>query len=183
MKKNIKPFIYIILTILVIIVLSIITIKQFESDHKEPELTEFGEVTYEFTGDSNNYRFNNGKVFFNENKFESIYDKKIVISDFEQVSLLEGITSEKLTIYFDNKVWKKVTRKANLNELREPITEYSFDEEILRDKENNKKKKETAFTNIRKEDFFKALKMEIEYCTIEEGCITEVFKINHREEV
>ena len=68
MKKNIKPVIYIILTILIIIVLSIITIKQFESEHKEPELTEFGEVTYEFTGDSNNYRFNNGKVFFNENK-------------------------------------------------------------------------------------------------------------------
>lgn len=176
MKKNIKPFIYILLVILAIIILSFITIKQYEKEKKEPALTEFGDTTFEFTGDSNHYKFDKGMVFFNENKFESIYAKKILISEFEQVSLIEGLTSEKLTIYFNNKVWHKVSRKTNLNILHEDINEYSFEEEVLR---YDKKKKDTAFSNIRKEDFVKYLKMEMEYCTLEEGCNTEVFTINY----
>lgn len=191
MKKFIKPIIYILVTIFIIIILSIITIKQYEHDNKEPELTEFGETTFEFTGDSNHYAFNTGKVFFNENAFESKYNKKIVISDFEQIAYIEGLTSEKLTIYFDNKVWKKVSRKMNKKKKNtdevitneDIIAEYSFEEEDLRDKENNKKKNDSPFLNVTKYSFVEDLRIEMEYCTKEEGCITEVFKINYNKGV
>lgn len=119
-------------------------------------------------------------MFFNENKFESKYNKKILITDFEQTSLIEGITSERLTLYFNNQVWKKTVRKTNLNKLNEPIVEYSYEEEDLRVTEKGKKKKETAFTDITQYNFKDLIKVEMEYCTIEEGCETEVFKINYK---
>lgn len=177
MKEHIKPILSILLVLAIIILLSVITIKQYAKEHEKEDLGEFGEYTYEFTGDSNNYSFNTGKVFFDTNAFESKYDKKIVISDFERTSIIEGLLSEKLTISFMGNVWKKVTVKKGLKTIKEPIEEYNFEEVIAK----NSKKNKSAFDLTTKDNFKDIIKIEMEYCTVEEGCKTEVFSLNYKE--
>ncbi len=177
MKKHIKELLNVLIVLVFIIVLGFIAIKQYEKENQKEDLGEFGEYTYEFTGDSNNYSFNTGKVFFDTNAFESKYAKKIVISDFERTSIVEGLLSEKLTISFNGEIWKKVTIKKGLKTIKEPIEEYNFEEVIAK----NSKKSKSSFDLATKDNFKDSIKVEMEYCTIEEGCKTEVFNLNIKE--
>lgn len=181
MKKYLKGIISLIVLLIIIVALSIITIYQYHESKKEPDLGEFGPVTFEFMGDSNHYNFSTGKVFFYSGEDGYHIDKKILISDFEQTNMIEGITKEKLTISFAGNVWKKTTRKIGLNNLYEPIKEYKYFEENKLNYNKNKKNETTAFDLATKDTFKKIMHIEIEYCTALEGCETEVFQLSFKE--
>ena len=74
-------------------------------------------------------------------------------------------------------VWKKVTVKKGLKTIKEPIEEYNFEEVIAK----NSKKNKSAFDLTTKDNFKDIIKIEMEYCTVEEGCKTEVFSLNYKE--
>ena len=105
MKKYIKGMISLIILFAIIVLLVFLTIKQYKDDHIEPDLGDFGVSTFEFTGDSEHYNFSTGKVFFNTGELESKFSKKVLITDFEQTNIIDGLTREKITIYFGGNVW------------------------------------------------------------------------------
>lgn len=180
MKNDAKTILSIMAVIIISIILAIITVIQYKEKIVEEELDEFGKSTYTFVGDSEHFSFNTGKVFFKSEEYESIYNKKILISDFEQTSIIDGLISESIKVSFGNKVWKTSVKKIGLNKINQIIDDYYFYEEEL-NKQVGKKKQASNLDIINKENFKSALKVEIEYCTIEDECETEVFAIDYKD--
>ena len=173
MKKYIKGMISLIILFAIIVLLVFLTIKQYKDDHIEPDLGDFGVSTFEFTGDSEHYNFNTGEL-------ESKFSKKVLITDFEQTNIIDGLTREKITIYFGGNVWKKKTRKIGLNKLHETIEDYNFYEEDLINYSNTKKSKTTSFDLTNKDNFQNIIRVEAEFCTVEDGCEVEIFKLKFK---
>ena len=180
MKKYIKGIISLIILFVIILLLVFLTIKQYKDDHIEPDLGDFGVSTFEFTGDSEHYNFSTGKVFFNTGELESKFSKKVLITDFEQTNIIDGLTREKITIYFGGNVWKKKTRKIGLNKLHETIEDYNFYEEDLINYSNTKKSKTTSFDLTNRDNFQNIIRVEAEFCTVEDGCEVEIFKLKFK---
>lgn len=171
---KIKPIYILIIIFIIIISVIYALLNSFDNDDKNDLLTPYIEnATYTFSGDSEHFKFDTGKVYFSNDY------SQILITDFSQTKEIKKLKNEKVTILFDGKEWSSLDNSYNLNKLKEYITEFQFYEGgKLCGSDSNFDCEKTAFDIANKENFKDILKVIIEYCTNDNVCLKEQFKIN-----
>ena len=132
------------------------------------------DATYVFTGTSEHFHFDFGRVYF------SPTEQKISIRDFEQDSTIENLKSEKLTISFENEEWMSLENVRNLNQLNKKIDAFQFYEAgTLCSNDSGIQCEKTAFNLATESNFKDIIKIEMEYCTDDDFCSTELFHLEY----
>lgn len=139
--------------------------KESEEKREEPV---FDKITYEFSGESENFTFKTGKVYFEGNT------KRIYIGDFKKKSSLGKIKDITLSILFQDEEIKIESFDDNLSDIA--FYEGDVCDESLPDMDCEI----TPFDLATEENFKDILKIKIYYCNSNE-CTSETFDIHYRE--
>lgn len=172
MKSKSKYILIIIFIVIMIIYLLFNCIaKNNEEDLIKPNIEH---PTYKFEGQSEHFKFDTGKVYFT-NEYS-----QILINGFLQTKKINKLKSEKVTVLFDDKPWSSLGNSKNLNKLKKYITEFQFYEAgILCENDSGIDCEKTAFNLANKDNFEAIITVFIEYCTTDNICSKEQFKINY----
>ena len=179
MKKKLKNVLIILLILVLLGIFGILTIVFLDYDEEKERhelmLKDFGEITYDFYGISENFKFSTGKVHFSDR------EHKIYIDDFYQQKKIKNLKSETIYIYFNNKVWSTYKNQVKLNKINKRIDTFQFYEGgYLCTEDEGIQCEETEFNYANKENFKDIIKMEMEYCLVDNQCFKESFKIMYR---
>ena len=138
-----------------------------------------GGVTYKFTGSSEHFGFETGKVFYGSNDERYFLFKNFKI--INQIDNIDDITTYKINLKFDGK-------SMFTNEM-EHVTDKNFNEIIsdIKFEENGKYNSDgfgelDAFTITTKENFKDYVELEIKYCYSNGKCVTESLEFNYIED-
>lgn len=170
-KKNTILCITITVVAFMIIVLFALIIF---ADYEENEPYDEFNATYIFTGKSEHFKFDFGRVYFSPD------EQKIAIRDFKQIVKIENLKSEKLTIYFNDDKWMSLENTHDLNKLNEYIEAFKFYEAgMICSSDSGIECEKTAFSLVDESNFKNIIKIEMEYCIKNGDCYVESFNLNY----
>lgn len=163
-RKNKRSFLVVILFLIILIFLLLLFffIRNYNSN-----------LSYTFTGESDNFSFDNGLVTFSKDK------GYIQMSNFK---IKDGfntdkVSSFKMKILFDNEVWADIYWDNNDKEsLDEVFKTMRFGEVASFNQDCSVGCTTDSFSRSNKDDFPNNLKVQINYC-FDDKCKNEVMKI------
>lgn len=128
----------------------------------------FDEITFEFSGKSENFSFDIGKVYLEGN------ERRIYIDEFKQNKKILDLRKECVYVYFEDKLWQVRENNRKLNKINSKLESLRFYEggQICIDCE------QSILDSINEQNFKDKIKIIIEYCT-SESCKKEKFKLNY----
>lgn len=128
----------------------------------------FDEITFEFSGNSEHFSFNIGKVYLAGN------ERRLYIDEFKQTKKISNLKKELVYVYFEDKVWQTRENDSKLNKINSKLESLRFYEggQVCIDCEKS------ILDSINEENFKDKIKIIIEYCT-SESCKTEQFKLKY----
>ena len=134
-----------------------------------------GGLTYEFSGKSQHFSFDVGKVFLSEG------EKSILLDYFRQTKKIKNLKNITITILLDGEEWQKVT-KTELPRIKKRIDEVRFYEGGYACKPDSHVECEhTQFSKLATEYNFKNIfSVNATYCLKNNKCKTETFKIEYK---
>lgn len=130
-------------------------------------------LTYVFSGQSKNFIFEVGKVYFSDE------ERELEIKNFKQTNKIKGVTSITFTVYFNDILWASQTNN-NHNKINKIIPNTGFYEFGEVYNENSGGYEGSSFSFSNKDNFKDIIKVEAKYC-IKEKCTIELFKIDFQE--
>ena len=167
MKKIIIGTIILFVLAILVFFLTYITLEN-TLDNEMMDSPKFDEITFEFSGKSENFSFDTGKVYLEGN------ERRIYISDFKQNKKISDLKKELVYVYFEDEIWQTRENNSNLNKLNSSLESLSFYEggQVCVECE------QSALDNVTEEDFKEKIKIIIEYCT-SKSCKKEKFKLKY----
>ena len=175
-KKKVILIISIVLVLLVIFCLWIwntLSIIDARNTHNDIIYQTFKNATYSFTGKSEHFEFETGKVYFGGS------EQRIYIADFKQTERIPDLLSEKVIIKFDNKIMNVQENSNLLNDINTKIDNFDFYLGTVGCHSSSEDCEATVFDNVTKDTFKESIIVEIEYCTKNKICRTEQFDLNY----
>ena len=169
MNKKLNKVLIIVGILIIVIFIVFLCIQYFTEDEYLYVPNNFI-PTYEFSGESEHFKFNIGKVYYGED-YSQIY-----IGDFQQTEKIKNLKNKTIKIYFNDKLWASDNSSKYLNKLNKTFYDVEFGEAGP----SNCKIGEceiSYFTETSKETFKDAIKIEIKYCLKDTKCETETFNI------
>ena len=135
-------------------------------------------VTYRFTGVSDHFAFETGKVYYGEDN--QLY---LLIKNFKIIKKLdkqENIDKYSLNLYFNDKsMFSGEMKELGNKDFNDEINNILIEESAV--KREDGYGESDAFIETSKSTFKKAIKMEMEYCYKNDKCETENFEFNYFE--
>lgn len=163
----------ILLVLGIIIIVSLIVfliIQTFKEDDESLHIPNDFIPTYEFSGESEHFKFNVGKVYYGKDY------SRIYIGDFQQTKKINNLKDKTIKIYFNDKLWASDNSSKYLNKLNKTFYDVEFDEAGATNCEIGECEI-SYFSETSKETFKDAIKIEIKYCLKDNKCETETFNI------
>lgn len=167
MKKNI---VVILCSTLILLVGGFLIYSKFFTEDKNIVYEDLDKYTYYFTGKSEHFSFENGKVYFSET------DQNMVINKFKMNKKISNIDKLDIKISFRNKFWGSKSLDENGN-VKKFLINAQFGE--WGKLENSSEGHDSdAFLETTKKSFKEDFKMTIDYCTKTE-CKSEEFVLTY----
>lgn len=133
-------------------------------------------VTYRFTGSSEHFAFETGKVYYGENNERYILLKNFKILD--NLKNINSINTYSINLSFnDIPLLTKDMIDLNQKTLLDSLKNYSLEEYGVYNASGHGES--DAFTRTQKEQFKESIKLEIKYCYENNNCKEEEFKLNY----
>lgn len=133
-------------------------------------------VTYRFTGTSEHFAFETGKVYYGDNDERYILLKNFKILD--NLKNINSINTYSINLSFnDIPLLTKDMIDLNQKTLLDALKNYSLEEYGVYNISGHGES--DAFTRTLKEQFKESIKLEIKYCYKTNDCKTEEFKLNY----
>ena len=129
---------------------------------------DFPEVTYEFSGTSDHFIFNIGKVYFGK------CENQIYINDFRQVKKIKNLENVSVTVYFKDEEFYTFSNQEKAVKLNKSIDGITFYEGDYCSDETS------AFNNTSAETFKEDILIELTYCLKNGSCEAEEFSIEYK---
>lgn len=129
--------------------------------------------TYRFTGESEHFYFQTGKVYYN-NDYRSL-----IISNFKVKENISDDSSYDLSLYFnDDVLYSSASSNSNLSKSgfeNIVITDNGY---VYTDDNGNIIGEADSFIKTTKDTFKDSIKLMVNYC-VKDKCEEEIFKINY----
>lgn len=136
------------------------------------------DITYKFTGVSEHFSFETGKVYYGENNERYLFIKNFKI--INKIKNQKNIDSYFINLYFNNKpLFGGDMNQLENNNFSEKLNQEVIEEDGISYPDGYGES--DAFLETTKSNFKKAVKMEIKYCYKDNKCETEIFDFNYVE--
>ena len=172
MNKKLNKILIIVGILIIVIFTVFLCIQYFTEDDEYLYIPNNFIPTYEFTGESEHFKFNIGKVYYGED-YSQIY-----IGDFQQTEKIKNLKNKTIKIYFNDKLWASDKSSKYLNKLNKTFYDVEFGEAGATNCEIGECEI-SYFSETSKETFKDAIRIEIKYCLKNDKCETETFNINY----
>lgn len=147
---------------------------EYEEGYDDMDLLSY---TYQFSGDSDNFSLDIGKVNFTDT------EKEILIKGFKQKKKINNLSNVKFIISFDDKIWstQETNQGQKLNKVNSIIKNIIFYERgQICSVDSGITCEETYFNQTTKETFKDKIEIKIEYCTNDNKCKTEILNLEYK---
>lgn len=132
------------------------------------------DITYKFTGKSDHFGFETGKVDLNDNK------RDILITNFTLVKEFKKIDYFHLSLYFNKELFYDTERNVSPEDIENQLNDIVIAQfgYMYKDENGQYIGEYDAFTKTSAETFKNNIDLKIKYCA-DEKCVTEQIKLSY----